>query len=57
LQFLLVHRGYPTKKFLGIIKAEIYNGYQKEKDKTTNKISLKFIEELLLTPSQNSIKQ
>lgn len=49
-------QGYPAKKFLGIIKAEIYNGYQKEKDKTTNKISLKFIEELLLTPSSKLYK-
>lgn len=49
-------QGYPAKKFLGIIKAEIYNGYQKKEDQGTKKISLEFITELLLTPSSKMYK-
>src|SRR5690606_10609709 len=49
-------QGFPAKKFLGVIKAEIYNGYAKIIDEKTNKISLDFIEELLLTPSSKLYK-
>lgn len=49
-------QGFPAKKFLGIIKAEIYNGYAKIVDEITKKISLDFIEELLLTPSSKLYK-
>lgn len=49
-------QGYPAKKFLGIIKAEIYSGYQKKEDQGTKKISLEFITELLLTPSSKMYK-
>ena len=49
-------QGYPAKKFLGIIKAEIYNGYKKKEDQGTKKISLEFITELLLTPSSKMYK-
>ena len=49
-------QGFPAKKFLGVIKAEIYNGYAKIVDEKTNKISLDFIEELLLTPSSKLYK-
>lgn len=49
-------QGFPAKKFLGVIKAEIYNGYAKIVDEQTNKISLDFIEELLLTPSSKLYK-
>lgn len=48
--------GFPKKKFLGVIKAEIYNGYAKIVDEITKKISLDFIEELLLTPSSKLYK-
>ena len=49
-------QGFPAKKFLGVIKAEIYNGYAKLIDEKTKKISLDFIEELLLTPSSKLYK-
>lgn len=35
-------QGNLSKKFLGIIKAEVHSGYEKEINKTTNEISLKF---------------
>lgn len=44
------------KKFIGIIKAEIHSGYEKIVDPDTNEISLKFIEELLLTPGTRLYK-
>ena len=43
-------------KIIGIMKADIYSGYQKETDSQTQKISLKYIEELLLTPSSKLYK-
>lgn len=48
--------GFPKKKFLGVMKAEIYNGYAKRVDEITKKIALEFIEELLLTPSSKLYK-
>lgn len=49
-------QGPQSKKFLGIIKAEIYSAYEKEVNKKTNEISLKFIQEVLLTPSSRLYK-
>lgn len=49
-------QGFPSQKYLGIIKAEIYNGYAKLIDEKTKKISLDYIEELLLTPSSKLYK-
>jgi len=49
-------QGHPAKKFLGIIKAEVHSGYEKEVDKKTNEISLKFVEEILLTPGTRLYK-
>ncbi len=43
-------QGHPKKRFLGIIKAEIHSGYEKHVDPSSKEISLKFVEELLLTP-------
>lgn len=48
--------GFPAKKFLGVMKAEIYNGYAKVEDAITKRIALEFIEELLLTPSSKLYK-
>lgn len=48
--------GVPAKKFVGIIKAEIHSAYEKELDKATNEISLKFVQEVLLTPSARLYK-
>lgn len=48
-------QGYPPKKFLGIIKAEVHSGYEKNLN-INNEISLKFIEEVLLTPSSRLYK-
>lgn len=45
-----------NKKIIGIMKADIYSGYQKETNAQTQKISLKYIEELLLTPSSKLYK-
>ncbi|ASF46782.1 nucleoid-associated protein [Methylovulum psychrotolerans] len=49
-------QGHPLKKFLGIIKAEIHSAYEKELNKKTNEISLKYIEEALLTPGTRLYK-
>lgn len=49
-------QGAPLRKFLGIIKAEIHSGYEKERNSITNEISLKFVEELLLTPGTRLYK-
>ncbi|MFK5891804.1 MAG: nucleoid-associated protein [Pseudomonadota bacterium] len=49
-------QGGLSKKFLGIIKAEVHSGYEKEVNKKTNEISLKFVEELLLTPGTRLYK-
>jgi len=45
-----------SKKFLGIIKAEVHSGYEKEVNDKTHEISLKFVEELLLTPGTKLYK-
>ncbi|WP_394179656.1 nucleoid-associated protein [Marinomonas posidonica] len=47
---------YPVREFLGIIKAETHSGYEKIKNPKTGKISLKFIEEVLLTPGTKLYK-
>ncbi len=49
-------QGATPKKFLGIIKAEVHSGYEKEVNEQTNEISLKFVEELLLTPGTRLYK-
>ena len=49
-------QGQPPKKFLGVIKAEIHNGYEKLINEKTNEISLKFVEEVLLTPGTRLYK-
>ncbi len=48
--------GAPRKKYLGIIKAEIYSGYEVTRDPDTNEISLNYIEDLLLAPSSRMYK-
>jgi hypothetical protein len=49
-------QGHPAKKFLGMIKAETHSAYEKEVDDETGKISLKYVEEVLLTPSSKLYK-
>jgi hypothetical protein len=49
-------QGQPSKRFLGVIKAEIHNGYEKMINDKTNEISLKFVEEVLLTPGTRLYK-
>lgn len=49
-------QGADQKKFLGIIKAEVHSGYEKETNDETGEISLKFVEELLLTPATRLFK-
>lgn len=49
-------QGHPLKRFLGIIKAEIHSAYEKEVNQDTNEISLKFVEEVLLTPGTRLYK-
>lgn len=44
------------RKFIGIIKADIHSAYEKVIDKNTGQISLKFVEEILLTPSTKLYK-
>ncbi len=48
--------GISQKKYLGIIKAEVHSGYEKEVNPATKEISLKFVEELLLTPGTRLYK-
>jgi hypothetical protein len=48
-------QGSHSKKYLGIIKAEVHSGYEKEVN-AENMISLKFVEELLLTPGTRLYK-
>lgn len=48
--------GYPEKNFLGIIKADVHSAYEKMVDYNTQEISLKFVEEVLLTPSSRLYK-
>ncbi|AEF54582.1 nucleoid-associated protein [Marinomonas posidonica] len=47
---------YPRRDFLGIIKAEIHSGYEKIEDPLTKEISLKFLQEVLLTPGTKLYK-
>lgn len=47
---------YNKLPFVGIIKADIYSGYEKSQDKKTGIISLKHVKELLLTPSTKLYK-
>jgi len=49
-------QGPHRKKFLGIIKAEIHSAYEKQTNPKTNEISLKFVEEVLLTPGTRLYK-
>lgn len=49
-------QGARQKKFLGIIKAEVHSGYEKIVDRETGRISLKFVEEILLTPGTRLYK-
>lgn len=49
-------QGHPSTKFIGVIKAEIHSAYEKELNKETNEISLKFVEEVLLTPGTRLYK-
>lgn len=48
-------QGIPKSRFLGIIKAEVHSGYEKETNQS-GEISLKFVEELLLTPGTKMYK-
>lgn len=49
-------QGHPRKRFLGIIKAEVHSAYEKLVDPSTNEISLKFVQEVLLTPGTKLYK-
>lgn len=49
-------QGHLKKRFLGIIKAEIHSAYEKQEDPETKEISLKFVEEVLLTPGTRLYK-
>lgn len=48
--------GVNKRKFIGIIKADIHSAYEKIIDQNTGQISLKFVEEILLTPSTKLYK-
>lgn len=48
--------GHPHSRFLGVIKAEVHSAYEKEVNKVTKEISLKFVEEVLLTPATKLYK-
>lgn len=48
--------GASPKKFIGIMKAEIYSAYQKVTNENSNEISLEYIEEALLTPATKLYK-
>jgi len=45
-----------ARPFVGIIKAELHSGYEKQTDPLTGKLSLKYVEEILLTPSAKLYK-
>lgn len=49
-------QGHLQKRFLGVIKAEIHSGYEKQEDPETQEISLKFVQEVLLTPGTRLYK-
>ncbi|KIP75175.1 hypothetical protein SN10_08745 [Vibrio harveyi] len=46
----------PQKSFIGVMKAEIHSAYEKTENPNTNEISLKFVEEALLTPATKLYK-
>lgn len=48
--------GATPKKFVGVMKAEIYSAYEKRINEATNEITLKFVEEALLTPATKLYK-
>ncbi|EIL2908410.1 TPA: nucleoid-associated protein [Vibrio diabolicus] len=48
--------GASPKNFVGIMKAEIHSAYEKETDKATQEITLKYVEEALLTPATKLYK-
>lgn len=48
--------GATPKKFLGIIKAEIHSAYEKRVNELTKEITLKYVEEALLTPATKLYK-
>ncbi|WP_028292456.1 nucleoid-associated protein [Oceanobacter kriegii] len=48
--------GATPKKFVGIMKAEIHSAYGKKVDDLTSEITLKYIEEALLTPATKLYK-
>jgi hypothetical protein len=49
-------QGPLQKRFLGVIKAEIHSAYEKKIDSKTQEISLKFVQEVLLTPGTRLYK-
>lgn len=49
-------QGVPAKRFLGIIKADVYSAYEKIVNKKTGQISLNFVKEVLLTPATKLYK-
>lgn len=49
-------QGLPAKRFLGIIKAEVHSAYEKQVNEDTKEISLKFVQEVLLTPGTRLYK-
>lgn len=56
---LVVFRGRysnPEKSFIGVMKAEIHSAYEKTESPVTHEISLKFVEEALLTPATKLYK-
>ena len=48
--------GFSKKSIFGIIKADMYSGYEKYRNPETNEISLNFVEEILLTPASKLYK-
>jgi len=48
--------GPHSRQFVGVIKAEVHSGYEKETDPVTGQFSLKFVEEILLTPAAKLYK-
>lgn len=48
--------GATPKKFVGVMKAEIYSAYEKLINAQTHEITLKFVEEALLTPATKLYK-
>ena len=48
--------GASPKEFVGIMKAEIHSAYEKLQDELTREITLKYVEEALLTPATKLYK-